>query len=410
MDMLSADVSPVLDSKGEGLVESSVWLVLYSVLVFICSDVLKSVHAVLKGKDIPLSVSVLSDETDCEGDSLACSMVGRIVVKDSFSSETDIGVIACLKVLFFMPSTDPSKETEVVCGILENWVLLELGIEGVTDFGITYNLVGFGSLEIVTMEAETEEGVLYLSALAETGECEGASSGVLVELVGMDPSQTELVLNVVAGLMLVELTMDSESVNVCVPLCWVSVFEEVVDRSLEVTMFDVTTVCSLWLVAVCSDSVVVVDLEYLVEIPVEVSSDIEWCNLERNVLPADISFATDVTRERVVGTLVWLILCSFVECMSSYLLELFHAFIKEESVGFPISAVVKEIDCGDESVVSSDLARIVVKYSCSDEIGVGIMVCLSLGVELPFFLFPFVTEETEVICEILDTCAMLKLF
>lgn len=61
-------------------------------------------------------------------------------------------------------------------------------------------------------------------------------------------------------------------------------------------------------------------------------------------------------------------------------------------------------------MVSSDLVRIVVKYSCSDEIGVGVMVCLSWGVELPFFLFSFVTEETEVICEILDTCAMLKLF
>lgn len=205
----------------------------------------------------------------------------------------------------------------------------------------------------------------------------------------------------VAGLMLVELTMDSESVNVCVPLCWVSVFEEVVDRSLEVTMFDVATVCSLWLVAVSSDSVVVVDLEYLVEISVEVSSDIEWCNLERNVLSADIPFATDMTRERVVGTLVWLILYSFV--------EFFQALVKEEAVCFTISAVVKEIDCGDESVVSSDMARIV-KYSCSDEIGVGVMVCLSWVVEVPFFLFPFVTEETEVICEILDTCTMLKLF
>lgn len=88
--------------------------------------------------------------------------------------------------------------------------------------------------------------------------------------------------------------MDSESVNVRVPLCWVSVFE-VVDRSLEVTMFDVTTVYSLWLVAVSSDSVVVVDLEYLVEIAVEVSSEIEWYNLERTVLPADIPFVTDVT-------------------------------------------------------------------------------------------------------------------
>lgn len=84
MDMLSADISPVLDSKGEGLVESSIWLMLYSVVVFISLDALKSVHAVLKEKDIPLSVSVLSDEIDCEDNSLACSMVGRIVVKDSF--------------------------------------------------------------------------------------------------------------------------------------------------------------------------------------------------------------------------------------------------------------------------------------------------------------------------------------
>lgn len=69
---------------------------LYSVIVFLSSDVLKSVHAVLKGKDIPVSISLLSDETDCEGEGLACSMVGRIVGKDSFSSETDIGVIAYL--------------------------------------------------------------------------------------------------------------------------------------------------------------------------------------------------------------------------------------------------------------------------------------------------------------------------
>lgn len=212
----------------------------------------------------------------------------------------------------------------------------------------------------------------------------------------------------VAGLILVELTMDSKSVNVCVPLCWVSVFE-MVDRSLEVTMFDVTTVCSLWLVAVSSDSVVAVDFEYLVEIPVDVSSEIEWYNLERTVLPADIPFVIDVTRERVVGTLVWLVLSSLVECMSSDLLEFFHALVKEEAVCFSISAVAKEIDCGEESVVSSDLVRIV-KYSCSDEIGVGVMVCLSWGVELPFFLFPFETEGTVVICEILDTCAMLKLF
>lgn len=100
-------------------------------------------------------------------------------------------MIACLKVLSFMSSTGVSKEREVVCGISENWELLELGIEGVTELGITYILVGFGSLEIVRMEAETEEVVLYLSALAETGECEGASSGGLVKLVDMDPFQTE---------------------------------------------------------------------------------------------------------------------------------------------------------------------------------------------------------------------------
>lgn len=181
------------------------------------------------------------------------------------------------------------------------------------------------------------------------------------------------------------------------------------DRSLEVTKSDVTTVCSLWLVASSSDSVVAVDLEYLVEIPVEVSSDIEWCNLEKNVLPADVPFVTDMTRG-VVGALAWLVLLSLVECMSSYLLEFFHALAKEEAVCFPVSAVVKEIDCGDESVVPFDLAIIVVKYSCLYVIGIGVIVCLSWGVELPFFLFPFVTEETVVSCEILDTCAMLKLF
>lgn len=69
---------------------------LYSVVAFMSSDVVKSIHAVLKGKEFSFSISVLSDETDCEGKSLACSMVGRIVVKDSFSSETGIGVIACL--------------------------------------------------------------------------------------------------------------------------------------------------------------------------------------------------------------------------------------------------------------------------------------------------------------------------
>lgn len=79
----------------------------------------------------------------------------------------------------------------------------------------------------------------------------------------------------VVGLMLVDLTTNSESANVCVPLYWVFMFEVIVDMSLEVTMFDITPVCFLWLLVVSSDSVVVVDLEYLVEIPVEVSSDFE---------------------------------------------------------------------------------------------------------------------------------------
>lgn len=90
-----------------------------------------------------------------------------------------------------MPSTGVSMETEVACGILESWALLELGMEGVTDLGIIYNLVGFGSIEIVTMEVEPEEVVLYLSALAGTGESESASSAGLVKLVDMDLSQTE---------------------------------------------------------------------------------------------------------------------------------------------------------------------------------------------------------------------------
>lgn len=211
----------------------------------------------------------------------------------------------------------------------------------------------------------------------------------------------------VAGLMLVESTMRSESVNVCVPLCSVSVFEEVVDRSFEVTMFDVTMVCSLWLFIVSLDSVVVVDLKYFVDIPVELSSDIESCNLERNVLLAGINFVTDVTKEGVVGTLV---LCSLVDCVFSDLLEFFNVLFKEEAACFPISAVAKEIDCGDESVVSSDLARIVMRNSCLDDTGIGVIVFLSWGVEVPFSLFPFVTEETVVFCEILDTCAMLKVF
>lgn len=52
-------------------------------------------------------------------------------------------------------------------------------------------------------------------------------------------------------------------------------FEAVVDVSWEVTMFDVTTECPLWLAAVSSDSGVVVDLRSLVEIPMEVSSDVD---------------------------------------------------------------------------------------------------------------------------------------
>lgn len=186
MDMLLVDVSFVLDFKGEGLVESLVWLVLYFVFVFICLDVLKFVYVVFKGKDIFFLVFVFLDEIDCEGDSLVCFMVGRIVVKDFFLSEIDIGVIVCLKVFFFMFFIDSSKEIEVVCGILENWVLLEFGIEGVIDFGIIYNLVGFGFLEIVIMEVEIEEGVLYLFVLVEIGECEGVLFGVFVEFVGMD--------------------------------------------------------------------------------------------------------------------------------------------------------------------------------------------------------------------------------
>lgn len=123
-----------------------------------------------------------------------------------------------------MTSTGVSKGTEIVGGNLESWVLLELGMEGVTDFVVVYTLVGIGSLEIVTMEV-TGAVVLCLSALAGTEECEGASSVGFVELLDMDPSQTVLVLDVVAGFILIELTMNSESANVCVPLCWVSVFE-----------------------------------------------------------------------------------------------------------------------------------------------------------------------------------------
>lgn len=112
---------------------------------------------------------------------------------------------------------------------------------------------------------------------------------------------------------------------------------------------------------------------------------------------------------REVDTLVRLIVCSFVGCLSSNLLEFFHALIKEKAVCFSISSVAKYIDCGGESMVPSELTRIV-KYSCSDKIGIGVMVCLSWGTEFPFFLFPFVTEETVVTCEILETCAVLKLF
>lgn len=310
-----------------------------------------------------------------------------------------------------MPSTGVTKGTEVVCGILESWALLGLGMEEVIDLVVVYNLVAIGFLEIVTMEVtETGTVVLYLSALAGIGECVGASSVGLAKVLDMDFSQTELVLDVVAGFILIELTMDSESANVCVSLCWVFVFEEVADRSLEVTKFDVTTVCSLWLVASSSDAVVAVDLKFLMEISVEMSSDIEWCNFEKNALPADVPFVIDVTREGVVGTLAWLLLCSLVECMSSDLLEFFHALIKKEVVRFPVSVVAKEINCGDESVVLFDLAIIVVKYSCLGEIGVGVIVCLGWGVELPLFWFSFVTEESVVTCEILGICAMLKLF
>lgn len=116
-----------------------------------------------------------------------------------------------------------------------------------------------------------------------------------------------------------------------------------------------------------------------------------------------------MSREGVVDTLFWLIVCSFVGCLSSNLLEFFHASIKEKAVCFSVPSVAKDIDCGGENVVPSELIRIV-KYSCSDKIGIGVMVCLSWGTEFPFFLFPFVTEETVVTCEILDTCAVLKLF
>lgn len=85
-----------------------------------------------------------------------------------------------------------SEETEVVCRALESWTLLGLSAE--TDAGpeVVYNLVGVGSLAAVKREV-TERGelVLCLSAVAATGECEGASDVGLVELADMDSSQVE---------------------------------------------------------------------------------------------------------------------------------------------------------------------------------------------------------------------------
>lgn len=85
-----------------------------------------------------------------------------------------------------------SEETGVVCKTFESWAWLGLSTE--TDVGpeVVYNLVGIGSLATVKIEV-TERGelVLYLSAVAGTGECEGASGVGLVELAGMDTSQVE---------------------------------------------------------------------------------------------------------------------------------------------------------------------------------------------------------------------------
>lgn len=110
-----------------------------------------------------------------------------------------------------------------------------------------------------------------------------------------------------------------------------------------------------------------------------------------------------------MSTSVSLLLCPLVVCVSSDLLSFFNAKIKVEAVCVLISAVAKEISCGDGTVVPSDLVLNIVKYSFPDEIGVA-MVYLSWGVELlSFTWFPFVTVDRVVICETLDNCALLKL-
>lgn len=114
-------------------------------------------------------------------------------------------------------------------------------------------------------------------------------------------------------------------------------------------------------------------------------------------------------RDGIVSTSVSLVLCLLVVYMSSDLLSFFHAKIKVEAVCLLISAVAKEISCGDGTVVPSDLVINIVKYSFPDETGVA-LVYLSWDVELlSFTWFPFVTVETVVICETLDNCALLKL-
>lgn len=116
----------------------------------------------------------------------------------------------------------------------------------------------------------------------------------------------------------------------------------------------------------------------------------------------------DSERDGAVSTSVSLVLCSLVACVSADLLSFFHAKIKVESVCLPVSAVAKEIGCGDGTVVPSDLVINIVKYSFPDETGVA-MVYLSWDVEfLSFSWSPFVTVETVVICETLYDCALLK--
>lgn len=63
---------------------------------FLSSDVRKSVHAAFGEEAVPVSISVLPDETGCEGGSLVCSIMGIMVVKDSFSHGADVGVMVCL--------------------------------------------------------------------------------------------------------------------------------------------------------------------------------------------------------------------------------------------------------------------------------------------------------------------------